>query len=71
MFLFRLSLNIQSTLLSISYQFRIWNLDWECSVYLRNIFDKTYMAFTEPDPDGNSHQPGPGREIFGNLKIRL
>ncbi len=29
------------------------------------------MAFTEPDPDGNSHQPGPGREIFGNLKIRL
>jgi len=57
--------------LSISYQFRIWNLDWECSVYLRNIFDKTYMAFTEPDPDGNSYQPGPGREIFGNIKIKL
>jgi len=32
--------------------------------YLRNIFDKTYMAFTEPDPDGNSYQPGPGYEIF-------
>ena len=57
--------------LSVSYQFRIWDLDWECSVYVRNIFDKTYMAFTEPDPDGNSYQPGPGREIFGNIKIRL
>ena len=57
--------------LAISYQFRIWNLDWECSIYARNIFDKTFMAFTEPDPDGNSYQPGPGREIFGNIKIRL
>jgi hypothetical protein len=27
------------------------------------------MAFTEPDPDGNSYQPGPGREFFGTLKI--
>ncbi|MBP7215136.1 MAG: TonB-dependent receptor [Candidatus Kapabacteria bacterium] len=55
----------------VSYQFKLWNLDWECSIFLRNMFDKTYMAFTEPDPDGNSYQPGPGREIFGNIKIKL
>jgi hypothetical protein len=33
--------------------------------------NKKYMAFTEPDPDGNSYQPGPGREIFGSIKIKF
>jgi len=27
------------------------------------------MAFTEPDPDGNSYQPGPGREGFLGLTV--
>lgn len=37
----------------------------------RNLTDTKYIAFTEPDPDGNSYQPGPGREIFGGLEIHF
>jgi iron complex outermembrane receptor protein len=53
----------------ISYQYKIWHIEGECSIFIRNLTGETYMAFTEPDPDGNSYQPGPGREIFVNLKI--
>ena len=37
----------------------------------RNIGDRRYIAFTEPDPDGNSYQPGSGRELFGGLQVRF
>jgi iron complex outermembrane receptor protein len=37
----------------------------------RNLTAKRYIAFTEPDPDGNSYQPGAGREIFGGLQVRF
>jgi iron complex outermembrane receptor protein len=36
----------------------------ELFAYARNLFGEKYIAFTEPDPDGNSFQPGPTREIF-------
>jgi iron complex outermembrane recepter protein len=36
-----------------------------------NLTDTNYIAFTEPDPDGNSYQPGPRREIFGGIEIRF
>jgi iron complex outermembrane recepter protein len=55
----------------ISYLWRFKGLEGECSLSVRNIAGEKYMAFTEPDPDGNSYQPGPGREIFGNIKIRF
>jgi len=29
-----------------------------------DLTDEQYIAFTEPDPDGNSYQPGPGRQGF-------
>jgi len=38
---------------------------------IRNLFASEYIAFTEPDPDGNSYQPGPTREIFGGIRFRL
>ena len=57
--------------ISLAYQWKLYGLDFETSVFARNITDKKYMAFTEPDPDGNSYQPGPGREIFGTLKIKF
>jgi len=41
----------------------------EFSVALRNAFNKMYIAFTEPDPDGNSYQAGPGREWFVGLHL--
>ncbi len=53
----------------VYYKCKFKGLNTEWSFYARNIFDRPYMAFTEPDPDGNSYQPGPGREIFGGLKI--
>ena len=55
----------------VSYSWNILGLNGECSVFARNLTNEKYMAFTEPDPDGNSYQPGPGREFFGNVKIRF
>lgn len=40
-------------------------------LYVRNLFNKEYIAFTEPDPDGNSYQPGSTREIFAGIKFSL
>jgi outer membrane receptor protein involved in Fe transport len=37
----------------------------------KNVTGKRYIAFTEPDPDGNSYQPGPNREFFGGLQVRF
>ena len=37
----------------------------------KNVTGKRYIAFTEPDPDGNSYQPGSNREFFGGLQIRF
>ena len=37
----------------------------------RNLTAQRYIAFTEPDPDGNSYQPGAGRELFGGLLFRF
>ncbi len=39
--------------------------------YVRNLFNKEYIAFTEPDPDGNSYQPGPTREVFAGIRFSL
>jgi iron complex outermembrane receptor protein len=55
----------------ISYLWELWYFNGDISVSVRNLTDEEYMAFTEPDPDGNSYQPGPGTEFFGNLKIRF
>ncbi|OGF68136.1 MAG: hypothetical protein A2Y62_19495 [Candidatus Fischerbacteria bacterium RBG_13_37_8] len=53
----------------LSYQFKIFQQKAEAMLYIRNIFDKEYVAFTEPDPDGNSYQPAATREIFFNLRL--
>jgi iron complex outermembrane recepter protein len=37
----------------------------------RNLLGSEYIAFTEPDPDGNSYQPGPTRELFVGLRLRF
>jgi iron complex outermembrane recepter protein len=41
----------------------------EVSFAVKNIFDRLYIAFTEPDPGTNSYQPGAGREVFGSFKL--
>jgi hypothetical protein len=37
----------------------------------RNLTAKQYIAFSEPDPDGNSYQPGAEREIFAGVQLRF
>jgi iron complex outermembrane receptor protein len=53
-----------------AYQWRIRSLEGEWNLAVRNLFDRDWIAFSEPDPDGNSYQPGPTREIFGGLTLR-
>jgi hypothetical protein len=43
----------------------------EIMLSARNAFRKYYIAFTEPDPDGNSYQPGPKNEVFVSARIYL
>ena len=52
-------------------QHRCRRFTCEISVSGRNLTSTSYIAFTEPDPDGNSYQPGPQREIFGGLALRF
>jgi iron complex outermembrane receptor protein len=55
----------------ISYRWERGMLRGEILLTIRNLFDQDYIAFTEPDPDGNSYQPGPTREFFVGLRIWL
>ncbi len=55
----------------LAYQWTLYGIKGELSLSARNFTGVKYMAFTEPDPDGNSYQPGPSSEFFGNLKIRF
>jgi len=52
-----------------AYAWRLKKLKGELSFSARNFTGADYMAFTEPDPDGNSYQPGPKQEFFGGLKL--
>jgi hypothetical protein len=55
----------------VVYNWEIWKLKGECNIFLRNLTGTQYMAFTEPDPDGNSYQPGPERELIASIKLRF
>jgi len=55
----------------VIYKWALWKLNGELSFYAKNILGAKYVAFTEPDPDGNCYQPGAGREFFGGVKIRF
>jgi iron complex outermembrane recepter protein len=55
----------------ISYSWNLLGFSGDLSIASRNFTGEKYMAFTEPDPDGNSYQPGPKSEYFGNLKIQF
>jgi iron complex outermembrane receptor protein len=43
----------------------------EAFVSVSNAGNVKYIAFTEPDPDGNSYQPGPTREVFAGVRVVL
>jgi len=53
----------------IAYRLRLGGAGVEVTGAVRNIFAKQYIAFTEPDPDGNSYQPAAEREVFVGLRF--
>lgn len=55
----------------VMYDFSYFGTGAQLSISMKNITDKKYVAFTEPDPGGNSYQPGSGREVFAGIKIKL
>jgi iron complex outermembrane receptor protein len=55
----------------IGYQWQRDSRRIELMLSARNVFGKEYIAFTEPDPDGNSFQPAPTREVFFGARIWL
>jgi len=55
----------------IVYRWQTAGISGDLILTAKNIGDKTYVAFTEPDSGGNSYQPGSGREIFGGIRIHL
>ena len=55
----------------VSKQWQRENRTWKVFVSGRNLTSTRYIAFTEPDPDGNSYQPGPRGEVFGGIELRF
>ena len=55
----------------VSYRTRLAGTAAEFLLSGRNLGGKKYIAFTEPDPDGNSYQPGPDREFYGSVQLRF
>jgi iron complex outermembrane receptor protein len=53
----------------VAYQWHTTKTRGEFMISGTNLSDKKYIAFTEPDPDGNSYQPGPGRQWFAGVRV--
>ena len=54
----------------LAHRLRVGGVEGEVTFAVRNIFAKRYIAFSEPDPDGNSYQPAAERELFVGLRVR-
>jgi iron complex outermembrane recepter protein len=50
-------------------RFSLLGVGAEATVAVKNVFAQRYIAFSEPDPDGNSYQPAAEREFFVGLKV--
>ena len=55
----------------IAFNFMIKGVKASTTLYVKNLSDKQYIAFTEPDPGGNSYQPGQPLEIYLNARIEV
>ena len=51
----------------LAYRWRLAGWEGDVTVAGRNVFGASYMAFTEPDPDGNSYQPGPRQAVYAGI----
>jgi iron complex outermembrane receptor protein len=55
----------------LAYRWSTPRYNGEFMLTARNITGTKYIAFTEPDPDGNSYQPGPTEEFFLGVHFRF
>ena len=55
----------------VGYKFTICNSEYDAYIFAKNILDRKWTAFTEPDPGGNSYQPGAPFTIFAEFSIKL
>jgi len=55
----------------LAYRWRAKGLRGELTLSGKNLAGKDYIAFSEPDPDGNSYQPGPRQQVFAGVRIFL
>jgi iron complex outermembrane receptor protein len=55
----------------VGYRWKAWRHRGEATLAVRNLTGKEYIAFTEPDPDGNSYQPAPTRQVFAGVHLWL
>ena len=55
----------------LTWRFDALGMDARLMLQGRNLAGEKYIAFTEPDPDGNSYQPGPERELFAGVRLSL
>lgn len=55
----------------IAYDFKFSGTPMSLVLSGRNIFNRLYYGFTEPDPDGNSYQPAPTAEWSLGLRLGL
>lgn len=53
----------------VAYQWHTLRNRGEVMLSATNLGNKQYIAFTEPDPDGNSYQPGPGAQMFLGCRL--
>jgi outer membrane receptor protein involved in Fe transport len=53
----------------ITYNTTIAKTKTEVSINGRNLFSRKYIAFSEPDPGGNSYQPGTPVEVYLNVRL--
>jgi len=55
----------------VAYTTRVAGATTELLLSGRNLGGKKYIAFAEPDPDGNSYHPGARREIFLGATVKF
>jgi iron complex outermembrane receptor protein len=55
----------------ITYLWKIKSIEGKINFSARNFTGADYMAFTEPDPDGNSYHPGPKQEFFAGIIVEF
>jgi iron complex outermembrane recepter protein len=55
----------------VGFRFAAGGYRAEVTASARNVFSKDWVAFTEPDPDGNSYQPGPTRQYYLGARLWL